>query len=123
MQYINHIWREECLKSSNYIMILTSVMLKDYREQIFYKYSEIKCNEIKINDEIINFITAFGGIKRTYKFFANAYITQDKHIICIFKYCNRFKIQPHRLRMSTNFRIVKTPIVYEFINDNSQKVA
>lgn len=112
---INNIWKEECIHTSNFMMILTSVMLVDFRHQIFYKFSEIRCNEEKLNIEIIDFITAFGGIEKTYKFFSNAYTIKNKHIICIYRYCNCFRVQPHRLRMSTNFKIIKTPIVYNYL--------
>jgi hypothetical protein len=123
MQNISQIWQDECIKTSNFMMSLTCVMLVDYRRQIFYKFSEIKCDNIKLNSEIIDFITAFGGLVKTYNFFSNAYIIKDKHIICIYRYCNRFQVQPHRLRMATDFSIHKTPIVYDLSIYNSAKAA
>ena len=113
MQNINEIWHDECKKTSDFMMSLTCVMLKNYRQQEFLKFYEIRCDDKKLNDEIIDFITAFGGLKKTYNFFATAYIIKNKHIICIYRYCNRFKIQPYRLRMPTNFTIVKPIITYD----------
>lgn len=123
MENINEIWQSECVKTSNFIMSLACVMLKNYKDMSFYKFSEIKCNDKKLNDEIIDFMTTFGGLKKTYIFFSDAYLIKKKHIICIYRYCNRFRIQPHRLRMSTDFVIVKIPIVYDLVEYNSQKVA
>jgi hypothetical protein len=122
MQNISQVWHEECIKTSNFMMSLTCVMLKNYREQEFLKFYEIRCDDKKLNDEIIDFITAFGGLKKTYNFFANAYIIKNKHIICIYRYCNRFRIQPYRLRMPTNFTIVKPIITYDYHNMNTQEV-
>ncbi|CAM3981025.1 hypothetical protein [Arcobacter cloacae] len=123
MEKISQIWHDECLKTGNFMMILTSTMLKNYQKMEFYRFSEIKSKERKLNNEIIDFITAFGGLVKTYNFFSNAYIIKDKHIICIYRYCNRFQVQPHRLRMSTDFTIHKTPIVYDLSVYNSAKVA
>lgn len=123
MQNISNIWHDECKKTSNFMMSLTCVMLKNYREQEFFKFYEIRCNDKKLNDEIIDFITIFGGLIKTYNFFATAYIIKNKHIICIYRYCNRFKIQPYRLRMPTNFTIVKPITTYDYHNMNTQEVA
>lgn len=123
MQNISQIWHEECMKTSNFMMSLTCVMLKNYREQEFLKFFEIRCDDKKLNNEIIDFITAFGGLKKTYNFFATAYIIKNKHIICIYRYCNRFRIQPYRLRMPTNFTIVKPIRTYDYHSKNAQEVA
>jgi hypothetical protein len=123
MQKISQIWHDECLKTGNFMMILTSTMLKNYQKMEFYKFSEIKSKERKLNSEIIDFITAFGGLAKTYNFFSDAYTIKNKHIVCIYRYCNRFRIQPHRLRMSTDFTVHKTPIVYDLSIYNSTKVA
>lgn len=123
MQNINEIWHDECKKTSNFMMSLTCVMLKNYRQQEFLKFYEIRCDDKKLNDEIIDFITAFGGLKKTYNFFATAYIIKNKHIICIYRYCNRFRIQPYRLRMPTNFTIVKPITTYDYHSKNAQEVA
>ena len=56
MQNISQIWQNECIKTSNFMMSLTSLMLKNYREQEFLKFYEIRCNDKKLNDEIIDFM-------------------------------------------------------------------
>jgi len=123
MQNISETWYDECKKTSTFMMSLTCLMLKNYREQEFLKFYEIRCDDKKLNTEIIDFITTFGGLKKTYNFFATAYIIKNKHIICIYRYCNRFKIQPYRLRMPTNFTIVEPTITYDYNDINIKKVA
>lgn len=117
MNNINYNWIIECTKTSNFLMTLTCVMINDN----ILKFSEIRCDNQKLNSEIIDFITYFGGIRKTYNFFADAYSIKNKHIINIYNYCQLLKIKPIRLRMSTNFTIIKVPIIYNF--DESGKVA
>ena len=52
MQDISQIWQNECIKTINFIMSLTCVMLNNYREQEFLRFISIIIN-IPINFIII----------------------------------------------------------------------
>ncbi|WP_260879114.1 hypothetical protein [Aliarcobacter cryaerophilus] len=58
-----------------------------------------------------------GDTKHVYDFFSDSYTPKNKHIQYVWNYCNEYRVQPHRLRMSTIFTIIQIPIFYEYISE------
>ncbi|QKJ26532.1 hypothetical protein ACBT_0578 [Aliarcobacter cibarius] len=115
MVNIHPLYTKECVKTINFINMLTCVAIKDFREKTFESLEDIRCNNNRLNPEILEFFRRFGGIKNVYDYFSDSYTVKIKHIKCIWNYCNKYRVQPHRLRMSTDFTIIKIPIFYEYI--------
>ena len=97
--------------------MLTCVAIKDFREKTFESLEDIRCNNNRLNPEIFDFFRRLGGTKNVYDYFSDSYTVQPKHIQILWIYCNKYRVQPHRLRMSTDFTIIQIPIFYEYISE------
>ena len=116
MVNIHPLYAKECSKTISFINLLTCVMIKNFGEYTFEELSNIRCNNSKLNPEIFDFFKRLGGTKKVYDFFSDSYTVQPKHIKILWSYCNKYRVQPHRLRMSTDFTIIQIPVFFEYIS-------
>ena len=114
---IHPLYAKECIYSINFLNMLTVVLIKNFKEEIFEEISNVRCNNSKLNPEIFDFFRRLGGTKNVYDYFSDSYTVQPKHIQILWIYCNKYRVQPHRLRMSTDFTIIQIPIFYEYISE------
>ena len=114
MLNINSLYQKECIKTISFINLLTCVMIKNFSQHIFEELSNVRCNNSKLNPEIFDFFRRLGGTKNVYDYFSDSYTVQPKHIQILWIYCNKYKVQPHRLRMSTDFTIIQIPVFFEY---------
>ncbi len=117
MVNIHPLYAKECIYTINFINMLTVVLIKNFKEEIFEEISNVRCNGNKLNVEIFDFFKRMGGTKKVYDYFSDSYTVQPKHIKILWSYCNKYRVQPHRLRMSTDFTIIQIPIFYEYISE------
>lgn len=117
MVNIHPLYAKECIYTINFINMLTVVLIKNFKEEIFEEISNVRCNGNKLNVEIFDFFRRLGGTKNVYDYFSDSYTVQPKHIKILWSYCNKYRVQPHRLRMSTDFTIIQIPIFYEYISE------
>ena len=115
MVNIHPLYAKECIYSINFLNMLTVVLIKNFKEEIFEEISNVRCNGNKLNPEIFDFFKRMGGTKKVYDYFSDSYTPKNKHIKYIWHYCNKYRVQPHRLRMSTNIEIAQIPVFYEYI--------
>ena len=115
MLNIHPLYAKECIYTIHFINMLTVVLIIDLKEGKFEQLSNIRCDGNKLNIEILDFFKRMGGTKQVYNFFSDSYTPKNKHIKYIWHYCNKYRVQPHRLRMSTNIEIAQIPVFYEYI--------
>ncbi len=115
LQMLNPLYEKECIKTISFINLLTCIMIKNFGEHTFEDLSNIRCNDYKLNSEIFDFFRRLGGTKNVYDCFSDSYTVQPKHIQILWSYCNKYRVQPHRLRMSTDFTIIQIPVFYEYM--------
>ena len=90
--------------------------LKEFLEKKLEKYSSTLKNT-SFDDTNKRYLCTDESTKNVYDYFSDSYTVQPKHIQILWIYCNKYKVQPHRLRMSTDFTIIQIPIFYEYVSE------
>lgn len=104
----------EYIKTANFMLILCSTAIKEYKNREFYSIADIRVNGKPLNHEIKIFVETTGGLNKLYNCFKDAYILKENHINIVHRYVHKFKVQPHKLRMQGSISINTVKIVYEF---------
>ena len=66
---IHPLYAKECIYSINFLNMLTVVLIKNFKEEIFEEISNVRCNGNKLNPEIFDFFKRMGGTKKVYDYF------------------------------------------------------
>jgi hypothetical protein len=111
----NPLYIKECERVVNYMLTLSLVCKYDFRTQ---DLNSIRIdNGKRLNDEIVQFFKKSGGVEAVYNMFKDSFVIKDNHIILVWNYINKYRVQPHKLRSKTDFEMVKIPVFFEYIGE------
>lgn len=115
MLNINPLYIKECEKVVNYMLSLSFVCKYNFKTQ---DLNSIRVdNGKRLNNEIVDFFKRNGGVQAIYDLFMDSYIIKEKHILLIWDYINKYRVQPYKIRSSTDFEMVKIPVFFEYIGE------